>query len=272
MNTNNNRQKNLFVLLSLITLALIIIGTPIIVHYRSPQKRSEITADGMLGYIIGSLGFLSTLILSALALWQTHHNQQENDKAQEELKKLNDRMLELEENNYKIKLRPFINIDTYYINYYNKNDYNNGDLWIEINDDNIGKCGTYPGLTLSLVNTTDSLLTLSFEAIKSNNVNLKKCLTNQMLSKLTLRPAESKNIIIMAEQNTFLGMSGKKFRLSFILENRFAQKYKESFDMIFIYINNIEGKLQCSISFQDYSLIKFNKNENGKLVEIEEVL
>lgn len=270
---NSNKKKpNWFVLLSLILIALIIVGLPLLVDFQSPKTQSEITADGFLGYAIGALGFVATLILSALALWQTQHNQKENDKAQQEMKELNDRMFEIEENNYKIKLRPFVNISSYSISYYGKNDIDDNSLWIVTDDTNVSSAGKYPALVLSLVNTTDSIISLSYNEAESSDVQWLTQYLNLKRLNLTLLPAESKNVIFFAGQDKLLGMEGKTIRLSFFLDNRFAQRYKESFDLYFNYINRIDNKWHFTIFSQNFSLIKFSKDEKGEIIEIKEEL
>lgn len=73
----------------------VIIEAAYIIHVESPGTTSEITADGMLGYVVGSLSFLSTLLLSILALWQTKQLNKENMKSQQLMNKMNERANEI---------------------------------------------------------------------------------------------------------------------------------------------------------------------------------
>ena len=81
--------------IGLIATALLLTIVPLFVGWFAPHCKSEITADGILEYIVGALSFASTLALSALALWQTQKIQTESDKAQEEMKELSNRANEL---------------------------------------------------------------------------------------------------------------------------------------------------------------------------------
>ena len=49
----------------------------------------------MLGYVVGSLSFLSTLLLSILALWQTKQLNKENMKSQQLMNTMNERANEI---------------------------------------------------------------------------------------------------------------------------------------------------------------------------------
>lgn len=271
------KKINWFVLISIITITIVVLATPWLIHIYAPRTTSEITADGILGYVVGALSFASTLILSALALWQTHTIQKENDKSQEKMEEITKqanaislRMLALEENNYKIKLRPFVNISSYSIQYYGESDLSDNGLWIEINGKLVDCVGKYPGLSLSLVNTTDSILTISYDGAQSNDIVWSNAQLNPKCRKLTLLPAESNQITFFAREEFLCSMFGKRVRLSFILENRFSQKYKESFDLVVIQIDRPKKKWHYIFDFQNFNLTRLENNENGQLIEVEE--
>ena len=74
----------------LIAIAAIVIIIPIIISWLSPKFSSEITADGLLNYIVSIFAFFSTLILSVVAICQTR-------KANE----LSQSVLKIDQNNYR---------------------------------------------------------------------------------------------------------------------------------------------------------------------------
>ena len=74
---------------------LIIAEIAFIIHSESPRTKSEITADGMLEYVVGALSFISTLVLSLLALWQTKQLNKENSKSQQLMNRMNERANEI---------------------------------------------------------------------------------------------------------------------------------------------------------------------------------
>lgn len=66
----------------IIGLGLICVSLPIIVHICSPNINSEITADGLLGYIIQVISTLGTIFLAFVAVWQNQNLQKESEKSQ----------------------------------------------------------------------------------------------------------------------------------------------------------------------------------------------
>lgn len=66
----------------IVGLCLISAGLPMIVHICSPNINSEITADGLLGYIIQVISTLGTILLAFVAVWQNQKLQDESEKSQ----------------------------------------------------------------------------------------------------------------------------------------------------------------------------------------------
>ena len=69
-------------------LCILCLCIPILVHIYSPSVKSEITADGLLGYVIQAISALGTILLAYVAIWQNKRMQKENDKAQDRMEKL----------------------------------------------------------------------------------------------------------------------------------------------------------------------------------------
>ena len=68
-------------------------------------------------------------------------------------------------------------------------------------------------------------------------------------------------------------LRGKRVTLSFILENRFAQRYREQFDLVFSTITR-DKKHNWHYMFhtQNFKMIKYSVDENGEEIEIAEKL
>lgn len=66
----------------IVVLCLICAGLPMIVHICSPNINSEITADGLLGYIIQVISTLGTVLLAFVTVWQNQKLQEESEKSQ----------------------------------------------------------------------------------------------------------------------------------------------------------------------------------------------
>lgn len=69
-------------------LAFVLILTPIIIRVCSPSVSSEISADGLLSYIIQAVSAAGTIFLAYVAIRQNEQFKLENDKTQEKLKKI----------------------------------------------------------------------------------------------------------------------------------------------------------------------------------------
>lgn len=308
-----NESKNIDILIAMIikigAISLMVcIILLLAVHFISPATRSEITADGILEYLVGTLAFISTLILSGLALWQTHKIQKGADEAQSRMEQMtkdaNDisvrmeslaieanrisqrmeimtcdannisrKMLEIEEYNYKLNIRPFINVGHFSMDYFGYNDINNDSIWVEINGKLISNGGKYPAIVLSLINTTKSVITVQYEGATSKECEWTNAQINPQSLKHIIKPSEAKNIIFFAKESFLQDLRGKKITLSFILENRFAQRYKEKFDIVFSTITRDRNK-QWHYLFhtQEFQISKYSLDEYGKEIEMVEDL
>lgn len=69
-------------------LCILCLCIPFLVHIFSPSVNSEITADGLLGYVIQTISALGTILLAYVAIWQNKRMQKENDKAQDRMERL----------------------------------------------------------------------------------------------------------------------------------------------------------------------------------------
>ena len=78
----------------IIALTLIIL-TPILISVLAPHVSSEVSADGLLGYIIQSVSAAGTILLAYVAIRQNEKFKEENDLAQQRLEELTKRANEL---------------------------------------------------------------------------------------------------------------------------------------------------------------------------------
>lgn len=169
-NSVNLKKKKRFIICTgvvVIFLIVIMIVIPIIIHVKSEKVCSEITADGLLDYLGNCLAVIPTIILSFVAIWQTHRANKIAEEANkcalesEEIAKkaiklseysidqtdisndISRRLLELEENRQKLDMRPsFVvtkwrapikNFNSTYVNpdclSIQVGKYTNGDTW-----------------------------------------------------------------------------------------------------------------------------------------------
>ena len=266
-------KKNKWITIAIIVLFIVIgLIIPIIVHLDSPNIISEITADGMLGYIIGCLSFITTGILAVYALFQT---KQSNDIAQK-YNELTIQLIDIDKNNQKLQIRPFITITKYDVIKYSRNDIlnSNDKLFIEVGQwDSVSNIN---GITLTITNTTESFLTFQFDGADKIDAEIdwrqsSVGKNNIQNIKTSLMPGKSKEIVLIADDNFILNHFGKRVKLSFILENRFAKRYKETIEMIFTMVTKDNDTINGYFFFQNFHLYKF-ENKDGQLTPIEEEL
>lgn len=292
-------MRKTIICISILISILIIIGIaiPFIVHSNSPNVTSEITADGTIEYIIGYLSFITTGALAVYAIFQTKQANDMTNRANDIAKQANDmtkqandiakqannmakqandmtnQLLEIEKNNYRMQICPFISITKYDIAKYTLTEIlNNKKKWFV----EVGKWDSHSdinGISLTITNTTESFLTFQFNLIEDidSNIEWKCCTTgkkNIQNTKISLLPGESKDIVLLAEDEVLLKANGKSINLNFILENRFANKYKETIKMIFISITKDRDNMTGFFSFQDIHIYKFEYKE-GKDIPVE---
>ena len=83
-------RKTIICISILISLIIIGIAIPSIVHSNSPNVTSEITADGTIEYIIGYLSFITTGALAVYAIFQTKQANDMTNRANDIAKQAND--------------------------------------------------------------------------------------------------------------------------------------------------------------------------------------
>lgn len=266
---------------------LIIIGIaiPFIVHSNSPNVTSEITADGTIEYIIGYLSFITTGALAVYAIFQTKQANDMTNRANDIAKQANDmakqandmtnQLLKIEKDNYKLQIRPFILITKYDIKKYTQAEILNSKekLFIEVGHwDSISNIN---GISLTITNTTESFLTFKYNGVETIDSDVKwlNCNSGKSalhIGKISLLPGESKDIVLLAEDDFLLKHHGKSVRLVFILENRFVNVYKETTKMLFKYITKSKNDIEGSFLFQDIHI--YRKDKEGENIWVEEEL
>ena len=202
--------------------------------------------------------FVGTIVLGYVAVSQT-----------EKANKMSEQLMEIEVNRYKLEIRPFvmvINWSVYEIEF-NKLIFNPDKLYIKIGE----YSGEKDALCLSLIlqNTTESYLSIEYFNGVSQDIKLSNSTTNQYNRKLCLLAGESKEIVFYADYDFIKSLEGKNTTLEFILENRFAEKYKEIFEIIITSLSDIDlsknSKWHCSLMVQKYQIGKFIKDKDGKV-------
>lgn len=214
--------------------------------------------------------FVGTIVLGYVAYWQTNTANETSD-----------RLLLIEETRYKLELRPFIMITDYKA--YAKKE---SDIILNPDMTYISVAGKDEGIDdmlcieMELTNTTDSFITARFSsAITENKVRWGHGLTNQKDDIVAIQPSGTGKVAFYASPSFFENdFRGSRIQMKFILENRLAKRYAECFTIIPTALScdtigcSRDGKWFVSMFIQEYSISKFDKDESGNIVEIEEEL
>ena len=113
-------------------------------------------------------------------------------------------------------------------------------------------------LILELTNTTQSYEVVRYNgATSSNGERWGLCVNDRNGISLGIQAGESRRVCFYAENSFFSEIEGKRIRFEFLLENRFDEHYKESFDLIVIQFN--WERRDCNINPQGYEIRAFTK-------------
>ena len=297
------KEKRKMAVICIIVLAFITFGYAIafIVHIEADKRVSQITADGMLEYIVGFLSFGATMLLSIYALYQTNHSNDMAKKANEITEKSNEiatqavtmaqkaneitekanaiaeRAYDIEKYNYQLQIRPFITVTDYDISVFSKQDILFSDLKVFYEAGNWDSISNTNGIKFIITNTTHSFLSFSFdEAIckNSNNKWNNSCAGEKNIKNriINLMAGESKEIVFIADDKMLEKLWAERISMSFILENRFMQRFKETFDIVFMWIKKDDDlSWKCFLNFQNFRIFRFEYHGDN-CIEVEEDL
>lgn len=205
------------------------------------------------------ISFVGTMVLGYVAISQT-----------EWANKMSERLMDIENNRYKLDIRPFVMLTDWkaYELQSEQLFFNPDKLYIQIGEHEEGTPAL--GIGLLLQNTTDSYLSLEYSGAKSETIKWENFSANQPNRKLRLSSGESEEIVFYASPEYMTFLIGEFVTVKFILENRFAEKYQESFELIITVLSNEclhkKGEWYCDITAQNYQIRKFVKDGTGKII------
>ena len=194
------KLKNLIkIIISVVGIGIVL--SPLIVHFNADEIVSEITADGMLGYIASSLSSVATICLTLYALYQTNHANkmiekankiaeesakqaneltvkaneiaeksiamaQQANKITEKGNKIAENAYKIEKYNYQLQIQPFITVTDYEIANFSPKDILYSDKIVFYEAGKWDSISNTNGIKFRITNTTDAFLTFAFnEAI-----------------------------------------------------------------------------------------------------------
>lgn len=183
---------------------------------------AEWSAGELLGYIGTLLSFWGTIILGWLAL-------QASNKANE----LSRRVIELEQDHYRLEMRPFVLVSNWKAYEVDSRELVNDPKkkFIQIGSH---KGEKVLGLSIELTNTTESVITVQYNCgtARTRDLCWGNAAVNQENLKMTLSPGEKDEFVFYASSNFMEKQVGQRISIELILENRFSKRYKELFTII----------------------------------------
>lgn len=116
------------------------------------------------------------------------------------------------------------------------------------------------GIELTLQNTTESFLTAQYHGGYSEKFKLGHAAVNQPNTKLYIQAGKNQSVVFYADRDVMKMLEGQRTRFEFVLENRFAERYLETFEVIVTRLSEVPphkpGELYCSMFVQDYTIEK----------------
>lgn len=252
-------KKKIIIVPSIILLAVCVV-IPLIIHFHAPFVPSELSADGVLTYVIEAISAIATIALALVAVWQTRHANE-----------ISKSMLKIEEHRRIMEVRPFVMVTGWrgvFIDDKEKVLLHPDKMYIEVGDCRKDKLA---GLELSIQNVTNGYLSLSFSEAKSEVDIWKPSYSSQPKMSVSILPGEVGTITFVAVPEFFKSQESKTIHFEFILENRFSNRYKEEFDVILVSFTDDcvhkDGEYYCYLNVQNFSIARFEtKKEKMELV------
>ncbi len=222
------------------------------------------------------ISFVGTIVLGIVAIVQTKEANEQAETANKQAKVANDmsnRLMELEENRYKLETRPFVMLKDWngsFENYYNIINCHEK-LYIQSTKFELKNGATAFCVSLDLLNTTQAYVSVQVNNLEyvDGNKSVFDGLSyaNTVNISLRLNPGESGSIVFWGDTQILKdALSHGKIRFSFILENRFGERYQESFDAVIVIMAPLREEDEPFVVFSasNYRIGKFVKGPEGK--------
>lgn len=227
---------------------------------------AEWGAGDVLSYIGTLLTFAGTIVLSILAL-----------QASQKANALSQKVIDLEQDHYRLELRPFVLVSDWSASELTPQQIIDDpkEKYICIGGHSEGNC---VGLSMEIMNTTESCISVEYKHGLARTPN--KCWGNSAVNqgnlKMTLKPGDKDTFVFYGSPEYMESIVGERITIELILQNRFAQRYKESFVIIMTSLSNkvyqAPGKMYCHLFAQEYKIGRFELKEDGTSEYIEEKL
>ncbi len=229
---------------------------------------TDISADGLLGYIIGAIGAIASAIVSIIAITQSN-----------QANKMSQRLMAIEEARYKLELRPFVLVTGCSAYGMSAEDLVLQQDMAYIHVGSHGKSVTC--LAIELTNTTQSFLTVKYKTAQDQDSKAMWDSSGMIKAHIGIgiESGKSKEIVFYADELFFTNSTSHTITVDLILENRFGERYSELFNITLLYyedafLQGLKGgdKWNAYIMAQDYRIGKYVKQYDGSMrVEYESI-
>lgn len=247
-------KKRVLIFVLILVVVFTIITIPIIINelylinsgYTTVWEGADVLA--FYGTLLGAIG---TVVLGLVA-W-----------------KQNERLLKLEEIKYTLEIQPFIMLTAWETPNYRFYTPSEKTVQIAISNPNDANCA----LVLSFSNTTNSFLTAEFlkleYAYEAKSVDWTIGYIGSVNRKLVLQPSETGYITFIGTFDEFRNTCCKsKMKFTFMLENRFGNKFIEEFDAVICLMKRpYENRVvpyDAKICSDNYCVREYKKESNNK--------
>lgn len=209
--------------------------------------------------------FVGTITLGYVALRQS---KMANDMA-EQANMVSKALMEIEQNRYKLELRPFFMVADWKAHLMDLVDirFAPDKLYIQVGHCEEGKAVLC--LSFLAINTTQSCISVEYSTAHcQNGTNWLHATTNQHNEKITLRQGEEAEITFYAKPEFFKQHIAEVINMEFVLENRFTERYLQTFDLMIMVLTDKcahpTNQWFCSLTTQKYKVSQYVKNKEGK--------
>lgn len=271
---NNMNKQELKKLCRVLTASLIfvMIVIPFIIHYFSQGVNSEITADGLLGYLGNCITAFPTIVIAAIAIWQSFKANKIAEEANNEAIKsdeISKKLLELEEHRQRLELRPSFAVINWCAPIKAFSDIVKCPEMLSIQVGEYSENEEAWGIELELLNTSSGFESVCYrEALNDKGEQIwLYSMAAMRTRKIELPPLKSSKIYFYAGKDFWhKAENDNKIIVNFDLNNRLDDAYREKFEMIIMSMSDDvihkNGEVHLYLEIQNYNIGEYVGKSN----------
>lgn len=271
---NNMNRLELKKMCRVLTASLIfvMIVIPLIIHYFSQGVKSEITADGLLGYLGNCITAFPTIVIAAIAIWQSFKANKIAEEANNEAIKsdeISKKLLELEEHRQRLELRPSFAVINWCAPIKVFSDIVKCPEMLSIQVGEYSENEEAWGIELELLNTSSGFESVCYrEALNDKGEQIwLYSMAAMRTRKIELPPLKSSKIYFYAGKDFWhKAENDNKIIVNFDLNNRLDDAYREKFEMFIISMSDDvihkNGEVHLYLEIQNYNIGEYVEKSN----------